>query len=216
MINKQFSILFMIILCIPIVFALKGSIGNVRAVMYVNATPENPAVLYRSILVNNRNDIDVKVTVGVDEAYASWVDITDKEFILKPNESKQAKYKVTIEGGGTFEIKFNIAFSPADPDIKENSVGLLSVLTVVSTGPPIEVPENNEEPPEITPEEQPTGEIKNPFEPNNNTVTVSLGNKPQTTIQTKETGTSPFTGIIITVSIIIVGLVIYFLVTKKR
>jgi len=223
MLNKKISILFLIILFIPLTYALRGSLGNARAVVYVNATPENPVVISRSILVSNKNDIDIKVDISPDVKYASWVNVIDKEVVLKPNESKKAKYEVTIAGGGSFEIKFNVAFMPADPTVKDNSVGLLSVLTVISQGPPIEAPveeptEQPSEQPVGEPTEQPTEETQPNAEAS--TVNINVGNhpieSPKETQKEVTTGRKPYLGYIIMGSIVLVGLGIFFLVQKLR
>lgn len=209
----------------PLVYSLKASIGNARAIIYINASPENPAVIHRTILVKNKNEIPIKVFIEVDEKFEKFVDIFDKEITLEPNESKHARYDLTMDRGGRFEIKFNVGFSPADPNVKENSVGLLSTLIVNSKGPIIEDEFEEENPAEDTPFEQPinieteeTNKDTPLIQTDNPTVSVSVGGNK---VRNKEESIAPLSpffgiilGIIITIIIVAGGLGIFFIIKK--
>lgn len=136
--KKIVVFLFLILLLLPLVHSLTASIGNAKAILRINASPEEPAIIERTILVNNKNEIPVKVTLTPTEEFEKFVEIIDKEFVLQPDESKKALFILTIDRGGTIKGNINVGFSPADPTIKENSVGLSSNIIILSNGPVIE------------------------------------------------------------------------------
>lgn len=218
MVNKKaFILLFILILLLPIAYSLTAAIGNARAFVKVNASPEEPAVLKRTILVQNRNEIAVKVSLKVSKEFEKFVDIIDKELILEPDESKKARYTLTLDRGGHFEIKINVAFEPADPTIKENKVGMSSTLIISSEGPIIEEPEEKEEdkPAEKPEKNEPEEKRENPFfqteTPEFNK--EELENKE---IETKEESAPLALGILVIIVIIGIGIAIFFIIQKLR
>jgi hypothetical protein len=131
------TIVFLALL-IPSAYALTATIGNAKAILRVEASPDDPIKIPRTILVTNKNDIPVIITLTENVAASQFVDIHDKEFTLQPGEDKNAKLTLTIDRGGQIEIKINVAFRPEDPATKESPVGLTSNIIVLSEGPIID------------------------------------------------------------------------------
>ena len=154
------------LLLIPSVYSLTASIGGGRAIVRVNASPEEPAILERTLLIQNKNEIAIKATVKVDEQFGKFVTVLDKEVVLQPDESKKARYVLTMDRGGSFEIKINVAFEALDPTLKENKVGVSATLIVISEGPIIEDPEldveNNVQENVTEARENPYASVENP------------------------------------------------------
>jgi hypothetical protein len=150
--RKLILLVLIAVIALPAVYSLTASIGNARAIIRVNASPENPAILERTILVQNKNEIPVKVALEPSKEFEKFVTIIDKEFELQPGQQKNAEFIVTIDRGGTIDGKILVGFSPADPESKENNVGLSSTLIIISDGPIIEEQEEEEEEEEIVEE----------------------------------------------------------------
>ncbi len=221
MINKNiFALFFALLLIVPAAYSLTAAIGNAKAYINVNASPEEPAVLERTILVLNRNEIAVKATLKVDEKFEKFVEILDPELTLEPDESKKARYIATIDRGGHFEIKINVAFEPLDPSIKENKVGMASTLIINSAGPIIEEPEEPdepEEPEEYIPKETQPNAPQNPiFESESNEPEKPVKNTEPKNTESIQTGSAPIIGLIIIIVIVCIGLVAFFMIRKKR
>ncbi|MBW2976520.1 hypothetical protein KY347_03685 [Candidatus Woesearchaeota archaeon] len=223
---KKFLVLLcLMILVLPAAYSLSASIGNAKAVLRVNASPEEPAVIERTILVNNKNDIPVRITVAPAKDFEKFVEVIDEEFVLQPGESKKAEFILTIDRGGTIEGKILVGFSPADPEVKENSVGLSSTIIIISEGPIIEDEEEEIEETEDEdilidiPEEESYLDIEAEEEGNESGVSVSMGQLPAADNEDEEaenTGYSPnpLIGIMIIVVIVVVGLGLFFAVPK--
>ncbi len=211
--KKIFVLLFVLIIALPSICSIRTRIGNVRAIVNVNASPQDPAVLQRSILVKNTNDFAVRINVVVDEKYDYFIDIQDEEFVLQPAESKNARYTATIDRGGIFEIAFNVGFSPADPDVKDNNAGLISTLIVNSEGPEIddgalEVEEREMPPP------PPVANPGQP-EPEDTGVSVTPGSKDAFKAEEPEPN-KMLVGSMIVAIIVAVGLLAFFVINKGK
>ncbi|MFT4302927.1 MAG: hypothetical protein ACMXYG_00015 [Candidatus Woesearchaeota archaeon] len=131
-------ILFTIMICLftSMAFALTGTLGNARAVIYPEVPEGMEVTIERSILVTNRNDIDVRIQLLPDERMSMISEIIDNEFILMPGESKNARYKVTLRSGGDYgDLLMGVSFNPADPNVREPPVGLSATLRIIASGP---------------------------------------------------------------------------------
>ena len=210
-------VFFLLILIVPSVYSLTASIGGGRAVVRVNASPEEPAVLERTLLIQNKNEIAVKTILKVDEKFEKFVNIIDKEIELQPGESKKARYVLTMDRGGSFEIRINVAFEPLDPTVKENKVGLSATLIVISEGPIIEDPslDDNE-----TVQEEGINEVnENPYSEADDPAfgNEDIGNSG--TVGTDEKNKSNMgwiVGIIIILIIVGAGLGVFFVIQKIK
>ena len=208
-------------LILPLAYSLSASIGNAKVVLRVNASPEEPAILKRTILVNNKNDIPVNITLTPAEEFEKFVDIKDKQFTLQPGESKKAEFTLTIDRGGTIEGRIIVQFSPADAETKENSVGLASTILIISEGPIIEEPEEKIEPEEnLTTVEKKLESADNATNEQPEAENFDETEKPataarqDTTEPKKEYGPNPVIGILIMVVIVAIGVGLFFVVSK--
>lgn len=201
--KKVLIFLFLIVLSLPFVYALTASIGNAKVILRVNASPEDPAIIERTILVNNKNEIPVNIILTPSNGFDKFVDIKDKEFVLQPSESKKALFILTIDRGGRIEGNINVGFSPADPTIKENNVGLSSNIIILSEGPIIEEPEE-----EDLDEEDADEEDTVPIEPYEDIEEPIVEKEAKETVE--KDGPSPLIGVLIIIGIIAVGLGLFF------
>ena len=219
--KKLFILVALLFLLLPFAYSLKASIGNARAVLRVEASPEEPAIIERTILVNNKNDVPVKITVSPEKDFEKFVEVLDEEFVLEPGESKNAEFILTIDRGGTIEGRILVGFSPADPESKENSVGLSSTLIIISEGPIIEDEEEPEDEVTVFDEEDSYVDVEPVGEENESTVSVSLGQPEESEEEESEEDaakteydTNPLIGILIVVAIVGIGLGLFFLISK--
>jgi hypothetical protein len=233
---KRFvTLLVLLLLFAPTVFGLSASIGNAKVVLRVDASPEEPAIIPRTIRVNNKNDIPVRVQLAPDSVMERYVTIQDNDFILQANQSANARFTIMIDHGGTVEGRINVGFSPEDPESKENSVGLSSTITIIATGPepeePIEdmldrgdeIPEDYEEDQEeiIEDEEEELEEeeeiIEDDDTESDDGVSVSLGGSPNDGPPEDDSSkSSPIIGILIIAIIISIGIVILLIMKVIR
>lgn len=220
---KRVGVLFIaFILILPIVYSLTAAVGNARAVLNMNASPEKPAVLQRTILVQNRNEIPIKATLMVDKKFEKFIEIIDKELTVEPGKSKNARYTLTMDRGGDFEIKINVLFESADPTIKENKVGMSATLIIHSNGPIINDTEEIETEPIKPEEDEPITGPKNPFlevEPAEEESTEEIPIESEVSDEDAEKESikaGPLIGTLIILVIIGVGLGVYFIIQKLK
>ncbi len=219
--KKAIFVLCILLLALPVVHGLTAAIGNGKAVIRVNATPEDPAILERTLQIPNKNDIPVIVTLTPTDDIVKFIDIPQPEFVIQPGETKLAEYTLTIDRGGKFEGGINVAFTPEDPDSKENGVGLSASIIILSEGPIIEELEEPEQPEDTG--ENITGDETEGTD--NSSVSVNLGGgkktpvEPTTTKGSSSNKPSPVVGVLIIAVILVVGLAaVFFMInmSKKR
>ena len=118
------------LLCVLLLFvssttALTGNIGNARMVLRVSQGDN----IDKCILVKNVNDEDINVKLFPAGDLADYITLKDEEFILKPQEEKNACFTIVARKSGTTETKMNVMFSPLD---RGNGVGLSSTIIVIA------------------------------------------------------------------------------------
>jgi flagellar basal body-associated protein FliL len=218
-------IVVLAVLFIPAAHGLSASIGNAKAILRVNASPEDPAILERTILVNNKNDIPVKINIKPNVEFAKFVNIIDKDFVLQPGESKKAEFILTIDRGGTLQGNILVSFAPEDPESKQTPVGLSSTLIIISEGPMIEEPEEEvvEETPNLNdaqPEDEARAEAvkeETVEEAPEDETAVPVPQKTESNRESKEQASpSPLVGVLITLLIVGIGAIIFFIVLKSK
>ena len=118
-------------------YAITASLGNAKAIINVEMK-ESPTIIDRAIKVSNVNNEDVDINLEASGEYKDLVTIKDKEFSLKTNESKDARYSVALKESGNYEIRIVVTFTPK----KGQAVGLSSVLIIkaIAEG---DLPKNN-------------------------------------------------------------------------
>jgi len=133
----QFTIIILIVFCFAnFVNAednlnISASIGNARMILYPQVIPGEPTLLEKSIAVYNINQIDVKVDLKPSDELLPYVTISDNSFVLKPGESKDAKFTINISQPGRYEGKILISFLPND-ELNASGVGLASSIIVIA------------------------------------------------------------------------------------
>lgn len=225
--KKLIFMICLLLIIVPTVYSLTASIGNARVVLRVNATPEDPEILERTLRTNNKNEIPVIVRLEPDDVLKHFTEIEDEEFVLQPGETKDAKFTLIIDRGGRFEGRMNVLFSPQDPESKENNVALGSNIIILSEGPIIPFPEEEEEeiPEELREpeeeeevpqeEEEPQEGEGEEEEEGGMTIGNNNANKlPDDNKRISGAGPNPLTGFLIIAAIVIVGLIIYYIVSK--
>ena len=110
--NKKlvFLILSIFVFFVPFASAIIGSIGNAKAIVNVDLNKNN--ILERTVLIKNVNNFSIDVKLEPADGLEKITDIIDKEFTLKENEEKNARFKVTIPKEGVYNGNIVIFFKP--------------------------------------------------------------------------------------------------------
>mgnify|MGYP001566001780 CR=1 FL=1 len=123
-------LIIFLLLIVPLALGLTGSIGNAKAIVNVDLSKGD--VLERTVLVKNVNNVSVNIKLEATEDLEGIADIIDKEFVLKENEEKNARFKVNIPGEGILNGNIAVFFSPLEG--KGAGVVLQSNLIIKATG----------------------------------------------------------------------------------
>ncbi|MDD5178154.1 MAG: hypothetical protein PHT54_02640 [Candidatus Nanoarchaeia archaeon] len=134
--RKITALVFILILALALPVSAKlTAYARGQAVLSVDVEEGSTKIIDRTIWVKNVNDIPVKVAIEAAEDLKGRVDVKDAEFILQPNEEKNARYLIQISQPGVYYGKMNVGFSPAESTIKEQGVGVSLAITVSADGP---------------------------------------------------------------------------------
>jgi len=120
-----FMTLILIMMLVGSISALTGSIGDAKRILRA----ETGDVIEKTIRVQNVNDEDVDVELFASGDLVKYIEIHDAKFTLIPNETKKARFTLTVGKEGTTESKINVQFSPIDGG---NGVGLTSTMIVIA------------------------------------------------------------------------------------
>ena len=204
---RYITIIFALIICVNFASALSGSIGNARAIVRVDMETV-PTVVERTILINNVNDIPIKVTVEPEDSFKSLAVVIDEEFILQPDESIDAQYFISLKNPGDYSGKIHITFTPVDDTYAGQPVGLSSnIIVKASAVEGVTYPNYEEETPEDDEEETETP-VDDDEEEDEEEISTDDD------VSTK-TGPSPLVGIIIVAVIVILGGIVFYLLMRK-
>ncbi len=199
---KLLTLFLVFVLVVSSVSAITGSVGNLKVVLRPEVNKGDVVVIDRVLKINNVNDVDIKVTLTPDQILDSFSEIIDKEFILKPGESKDAKFKLNLKNSGTYTGKIYIRFSELEG--KNPGVVLSSTVTIVASGtaPEFVEPEETEEVPN-EPEKIDNDVVNGDSEEQK--VDVSLGDKD---LENKENidVANPLVGIFIIFLVLVIGI----------
>lgn len=111
---------------------LTAVIGNARTILYPKIVPGQTTVINRTILVINQNPIEVKISLNASDEFKQYVDITDSFFVLQPDESKDARFTISLTEPGTYEGKILVTFLPNNNDDNVSGVGLASNIIIIA------------------------------------------------------------------------------------
>jgi len=83
-------------------------------------------------LVRNVNNESVIIQLEPMQDMESLVSLAENEFILQPEESKDAKFNITIYNPGTYRGNIGVSFKSENVEGTESGVGLLSNIVVIA------------------------------------------------------------------------------------
>jgi len=195
---KLLTLIVMFILILSSVNAITGSVGNLKVVLRPEVNSGDVVIIDRTIKINNVNDVDVKVILTPDQILDSFSEIIDKEFVLKPGESKDAKFKLSLKNSGAYTGKIYVRFSELEG--KNPGVVLSSTVTIVASGTAPEFVEPEETDEEVLNEPEKNDEIVDKESNEEQKVDVSLGNKKSVDIA------NPVVGVFIIFLVLVVGI----------
>jgi len=219
---------------LPCAYGLTASIGNAKMILNTEVVAGTPTMIDRTIKVNNVNDVAVHVVLKPGDALVGITTILDEEFDLQPHESKDARFRIRLEYGGTYTGSISVSFLEIGNE--KNGVGLKSTIIIKAEGPqnpnlpPVieETPEGEpvegEQVPPVPPEEvvggtPPPEEGVAPAEdggvPADGTGPGEAQAPPKDDSSITKSGPNPVVGIIIMVGIIVLGLIVYYLFTRS-
>jgi len=98
------------------VSALIGNIGNARMILYPEVDGKATVTIDKSINVKNVNDVQVNITLKLDEEAEKFIELIDKTFNVKKE--------------GTYQGKIIVYFSPVEG--KETGVALPATVVVIA------------------------------------------------------------------------------------
>ena len=129
--NIQFvmgvMILFLVIILGAIeTSAITGNIGNARMVLYPEVGLFGTSI-EKTILVSNINDEAINVSLVADSNISEITKIIDENFILQPDEQKDARIVLNINKVQNYDGRINIFFKGLED---KNSVVLSSNIVV--------------------------------------------------------------------------------------
>jgi hypothetical protein len=133
--KKYFAVVVLLLFLVPVAHALSASIGNARMILRPVVEEGEITTIEKSIQVNNVNDIAVKITGTPSKEFEEIVTIINPEFEIQPGDSHNMDFIISLEYGGRYEGKINVAFAPADPEVKQSGVGLSSTIIIIAEGP---------------------------------------------------------------------------------
>jgi hypothetical protein len=99
----------------PIDSNLFASISNPKMVLYENLTSDSLEIK-NSVIVNNKNDFPVTITLVGMGAWEENIVFEELEFLLEPDERKEAFYTIVVdtpgEHGGDIQVSFRAEGNP--------------------------------------------------------------------------------------------------------
>ena len=187
-ITKLCPIFVLLLVLATNAFALSASIGNARMILYPEIAPGETAVLEKSILVRNINNVSVMIHLDAIQDIENMTEILDNDFVLEPLQEKDARFILTIEEPGRYEGSIGVSFAVAEGDQQgSGGVGLLSNIIIVAR------------------------------EGNQTTSQVNQTTAENQTQQQEEKGpmANPVVGFVIMVIIIAIGLIVFLKFSKR-
>lgn len=97
-----------------------ASISNPRMVLY-HELGDNSLKFQNSVFVNNENEFDVKISIKPIGVWEKRIEVLDNNFVLSPDERREAFYDVTLNEVGEFGGDILVVFE------REGNPNLLSI-----------------------------------------------------------------------------------------
>ena len=123
------ALVISVILCVY-VSAITGSIGNARAILYPKVGFLGETI-ERTILVSNKNNVSINVTLEASQNISNIIKLIDKEFTLAPGEEIDARFDIVLKKEGDYEGNIIVYFKNAEE--KGAGVALSSTLIIRAT-----------------------------------------------------------------------------------
>ena len=188
-------LILVLVISLPFVSAITGSIGNAKMILREDAGKE----IIKSILVRNVNDVKVKIELEVIGDIKDLVKLNEDNFYLNAGEEKNAGFTIKANEEGTYEGKIVVKFVPDEG----NSVALASNIILIAGGDNVKGDTNDTK-------VDNTNNIEDITDENNDELIDVTGG----TVE-KVKKTNPLIGVLITTAIILIGLIIAVLFLIK-
>ncbi|MBI2498883.1 hypothetical protein HYV88_01425 [Candidatus Woesearchaeota archaeon] len=105
-----------------------GAIGNgVTVIPRQNVEDGKQVVIDRELIVINKNDFRINVTLAVGNEIKEIIQLIDEEFPLEAKQEKRAKFKIILKDNYERSGKINVYFKPNEG----NGIVLASKLTIL-------------------------------------------------------------------------------------
>lgn len=120
-----------LLLSCSFVYALTGSIGNARMILY----PEVGffgTTIEKSITVRNVNNESVNISLQVSDELKDVIELIDDSFILQPGEEKDAAFLIKLRKAGDYEGNINVFFTSLEGG--KTGVALSSTIIILADG----------------------------------------------------------------------------------
>ena len=90
---------------------LVASIGNARMVLYPELIPGETIEINKSVFVQNMNNESVQIDLFTEGNFSNYVKVLDQSFVLEINESKDARFVISIDEFKRIDGKIFVRFS---------------------------------------------------------------------------------------------------------
>lgn len=211
MVRKAVLYLIVILVVISSANALMASIDKPKMVLYKNVTPDKPLVFEQSVIVNNKNDYDVKIRIEPAGDLQNITKVREKEFVMEGNSRKEAFYEITITRPGAYNGDIIVKFSELDKNVGAALAQTLVVLVKGEGDFGTEAQTDAQKPAE-EPEAAAAPQADDQTEPKQKNDQPATGMAVAEGL--KEAGPSVLAGILIIIAIILAGVFIYMIFAR--
>lgn len=206
-------LLVLLMLVIPTVYSLSISIGEAKVILRADVPDGQIVTIDRSMRIKNPNDIPVMVNLEPSGGYKRIIELADNNFVLQPNETKRAYFKIVLRSGGRYEGKILVSFKPENSSSKEMPIGFSSTIVIVANGT---VTQDYYDAMNST-EDNKDEEKKEPVDLGDEEIPENASFSLDTTPSDKNVSSgkaSPIIGIVLVAVIVILGAIIFFIIRR--
>ena len=215
--KTNFKIIFfsvLLILSINLVYAVgvTGAIGNgITVIPRQNVGEGKEVTLDRELIVINKNNFRVNITLEPSREIKDIVELLDTSFPLEANQEKNARFKIIVKDNNEHSGKTNVYFKPNEG----NGVVLASKLIILGDKVEGNTEENNNITDDNTIDNTIDNTVGNNVEKENNS-NVSLKISGSATKTVKSSNINLSLVILILISLAIIGAIVGFIVLIKK
>ena len=113
---KRIVYLILALILLTSSHGLVASIGNARMVLYPELINGETVEINKSIYVQNMNNESVQIDLFTEGNFSNYVEVLDQSFILDINESRDARFVLTVNELGRVDGKIFVRFSSLKND----------------------------------------------------------------------------------------------------